>query len=83
MESTMFSQSLIQDSDNMLSLFRDEVMINDNEMMIGVLKNREGTLGKVVINWDFNTMNFKSIYSEKEGGEDKDNAEESAVLGIE
>ena len=83
LEATMFSQSLIQDSDNVLSLFRDEVMINDNEMMIRILKNREGMLGKVVINWDFNTMNFKRIYSEKEGGEDKDNAEENAVLGIE
>ena len=62
--SIMYTQSIGQDSDNVLALFRDEVMINDKEMGIKVLKQREGVLGKVIINWDFDTMNFKSIYSE-------------------
>lgn len=51
-------------SDNILALFRDEIMINDSEMGIRVLKQREGVTGKAVINWDFNHMNFSSIYSE-------------------
>lgn len=63
--SIMYTQSIGQDSDNVLALFRDEIMINDREMGIKVLKQREGVLGKAVINWDFDHMNFKSIYSDK------------------
>jgi len=55
-------------SDNVLSLYRDEVMLNDREMGIKVLKQREGTLGKVIVNWDFDTMNFSDIYSEENSG---------------
>lgn len=68
--SIMYTQSIGQDSDNVLALFRDEIMLNDREMGIKVLKQREGVLGKVIINWDFDRMNFKSIYSEKDGGTD-------------
>ena len=64
--SIMYSQAIGQDSDNILALFRDEIMIQDKEMGIKVLKQREGSLGKVVNNWDFDTMNFKSIYSEED-----------------
>ena len=90
--SIMYTQAIGQDSDNVLALFRDEIMINDKEMGIRVLKQREGVLGKAIINWDFEHMNFKSIYSEKEGdpelvstvdgnyvGED---SSEGAILGI-
>ena len=45
-------------------------MINDNEMGIRVLKQREGVTGKAVINWDFNHMNFSSIYSESTANDD-------------
>lgn len=81
--SIMYTQSIGQDSDNVLALFRDEVMINDKEMGIKVLKQREGVLGKVIINWDFDRMNFKSIYSE--GSDSFDSEEESdndAVIGM-
>lgn len=63
-----YSQSIGQDSDNILALFRDDIMYNDREMGVKVLKQREGTLGKVIINWDFDKMNFKSIYSESSDG---------------
>lgn len=62
--SIMYTQSIGQDSDNVLALFRDEIMFNDKEMGIKVLKQREGVLGKVIISWDFDKMDFKSIYSE-------------------
>lgn len=62
--SIMYTQSIGQDSDNVLALFRDEVMLNDKEMGIRILKQREGTLGKVIINWDFDRMRFDSIYAE-------------------
>lgn len=69
--SIMYTQSIGQDSDNVLALFRDEVMINDREMGVKVLKQREGVLGKVIIQWDFDRMNFKSIYAES-GADDFD-----------
>ncbi len=72
-----YSQSIGMDSDNILALFRDEVMINDREMGIKVLKQREGTLGKVIISWDFDHMNFKSIYSESDGGDNSNDEEEN------
>lgn len=67
--SISYAQSLGQDSDNILALYRDETMINDREMAIKVLKQREGNLGKVVMNWDFNVMNFSEIYNEVEEDE--------------
>ena len=81
-----YSQAIGQDSDNVLALFRDEVMLNDREMGVKVLKQREGTLGKVMINWDFETMNFTSIYSETSDNtvteSEEDEADNSAILGI-
>ena len=81
-----YSQAIAQDSDNVLALFRDEVMIADNEMGIRVQKQREGTLGKVVINWNFKTMDFSSIYSETDSTpqEDFEDIEDNdAIIGME
>ena len=75
----MYTQAIGQDSDNVLALFRDEVMCNDREMGLKILKQREGTLGKILINWDFSTMNFTSIYSEDEQENDGPGDQ---VLGI-
>lgn len=76
--SIMYTQSIGQDSDNVLALFRDEVMINDREMGIKVLKQREGILGKVVISWDFDSMNFKSIYSESSDSDSSGSSDEDS-----
>lgn len=70
--SIMYTQAIGQDSDNVLALYRDEVMINDREMGLKVLKQREGTLGKMTLNWDFDCMNFSEIYMEQS----EDNAED-------
>lgn len=64
LENIGFSKAIGHDSDVVMSLFRDEEMIEDKEMKVKVLKQREGTLGNVLLNWDFSTMNFSSIYSE-------------------
>ena len=80
--SIMYTQSVGQDSDTILALFRDEIMINDKEMGIKVLKQREGVLGKVFINWDFDKMNFKGIYSETSDNNISDDIDDSKVLGI-
>ena len=71
-----YSQAIGQDSDNILALFRDEVMINDNEMGVRVLKQREGVLGKAIINWNFHKMNFKSIYAESSATDFENNGDE-------
>lgn len=82
--SIMYTQSIGQDSDNVLALFRDEIMFNDKEMGIKVLKQREGVLGKVIISWDFDKMDFKSIYSEGSDNNSAENAsdEDSKVIDM-
>lgn len=79
-----YSQAIGQDSDVILALFRDEIMINDKEMGIKVLKNREGLSGKTIINWDFSTMNFKSIYSEEVENNDGENSydRDDSIIGV-
>ena len=41
-----------------------------------VLKQREGTLGKVFTSWDFDEMNFDCIYTEGSSDEDEEKVEE-------
>lgn len=74
--SIMYTQAIGQDSDNVLALYRDTTMISDREMGVKVLKQREGTLGKMMLNWNFDVMDFSEIYMEKEdydGGDIHDN----------
>ncbi len=81
-----YAQSIGQDSDNIMALYRDDVMLNDDEMGIRMLKQREGLLGKAVINWDFKNMDFKSIYSEAENGnsldDDAGDEEQDGVFSV-
>lgn len=62
--SIMYTQAIGQDSDDVWALFRDAVMINDKEMSLKILKQREGMLGKILLNWDFDTMDFSEIYAD-------------------
>ena len=39
-------------------------MIEDKEAKVKLLKHREGSLGSLMMTWDFKTMNFQEIYSE-------------------
>lgn len=80
LENIGFSKAIGHDSDVVLGLLRDEEMIEDKEMKVKVLKQREGTLGNVVLNWDFSTMNFSTLYSE--GGNEKDNSTDSEDRGL-
>jgi replicative DNA helicase len=88
LESIMYTQAIAQDSDNVLALYRDELMINDREMCIKILKQREGTLGKCFITWDFKKMSFQDIYMESAssdfGNTESDEEEDSDnTIGIE
>ena len=62
--SIMYTQAIGQDSDDILALYRDEVMLSDKEMCLKVLKQREGVTGKVMMNWNFDVMDFSEIYAE-------------------
>lgn len=66
LENIGFSRAIGHDSDVVLALFRDEEMIEDREMKLKVLKQREGILGSVMLNWDFSTMDFSTIYSDQD-----------------
>lgn len=68
--SIMYTQAIGQDSDDVWALFRDEVMINDREMALKILKQREGTLGKILLNWNFDVMDFSEIYADTQEPED-------------
>ena len=80
--SIMYTQAIGQDSDCILALYRDEVMMADREMCVKVLKQREGVTGKVTMNWDFSTMNFDEIYSDAKVEEGVDE-EVNNVIGVE
>lgn len=78
-----YSQSIGQDSDTIMTLYRDEVMLADGEMGLKLLKQREGQLGKVMMNWKFKTMNFGSIYSETDGGSfENEEKEDENIIGV-
>ena len=77
-----FSKAIGQDSDVVLALSQDEDMRETREMDIKVLKQREGILGKVTLNWDFSSMNFDPICSTVEGGNHTDYSQQQGVLGI-
>ena len=62
--SIMYTQAIGQDSDDIIALYRDEVMLSDKEMCLKVLKQREGVTGKVMMNWNFDVMDFSEIYAE-------------------
>lgn len=60
-------------SDVVLALFQDQQMREDKEMKIKVLKQREGKLGYVMMEWDLERMRFKPIYSSNESGDEESN----------
>ena len=78
-----FARAITHESDVVMTLERDEEMIEDNEAKITLNKQREGTLGSVMLNWDFSTMNFGGIYCSNSDREDitEDDIDEN-ILGI-
>jgi replicative DNA helicase len=68
LDSIMYTQAIGQDADAVYAIFRDDIMKEDSEMCIKALKQREGSLGKLVMGWDFERMDFSDIYLEGSGG---------------
>ena len=48
----------VHNSDNVLALFRDKELREANMMMFSTLKVREGVPVEMIVNWDFQTMDF-------------------------
>ena len=83
--SIMYTQAIGQDSDDILALYRDESMLSDREMCIKVLKQREGVTGKIMMNWNFDTMDFSEIYAETDDTnftDDGQPVEVNNVIGV-
>ena len=80
LDSIMYTQAIGQDSDDVWALFRDAIMINDKEMSLKVLKQREGILGKILLNWNFDVMDFSEIYADTSNNfeDDEDENEKSS-----
>lgn len=77
-----FASAIGQDSDVVLGLVRDEEMIEDREAKVKVLKQREGVLANIMLNWDFSTMNFGDIYSEVEEPTTSDDDADRGLVDI-
>lgn len=79
-----FARSITHESDVVLALERDEEMLEENEAKIKILKQREGTLGNVHINWDFKRMHFEGIFSTNENGEplDREGVDKPPIMKI-
>lgn len=66
LSSINFAKAIAQDCDVIAVLEQDSQQKNDKEADIRFLKLREGdNLTKIFINWNFNTMEYNSIYKEK------------------
>lgn len=82
--SLSFAKALSNECDVLAVLEQDEQQRNDKEADIRFLKLREGdTLNKIHINWNFNTMEYNSIYKEKAfEGNDESIKEAKGVISI-
>jgi len=56
-----FSDSIGQDADVVLGLFRTQDMRANNEMRVRMLKIREGEPKDFTLNWDLHRMNFEEL----------------------
>jgi replicative DNA helicase len=69
-ESIGHSDAIGQFSDIIIGMFQDENMRVSNQMMVSLLKNREGPPIELLSNWDLIRMDFSEIGVGAEAGED-------------
>lgn len=69
-----FASHIRADADVILGLEQDEEMREDKEIAIKPLKTREAeSNGRVLLNWDFNKMDYSTIYMEDDEGRRSEN----------
>jgi len=54
-----FGLSIVQDSDLVLGLYRNDEMKTNKQMQVKLLKNRDGMNTNTELYWDMNTMDFR------------------------
>jgi replicative DNA helicase len=59
LDNVAFGMSIIQDSDLVLGLYRNEDMKDNKQMQVKMLKNRDGMTLNTELYWDMNTMDFR------------------------
>ena len=59
LENVAFGMSIIQDSDMVLGLKRSEEMIEEKQMQVKLLKNRDGMTTNTELYWDMERMDFR------------------------
>jgi replicative DNA helicase len=64
LDNVAFGMSIIQDSDMVLGLYRNDEMRENKQMTVKLLKNRDGMTQNTDLYWDMNTMDFRP-WSEK------------------
>lgn len=69
-----------QDSDNVLALFRDKELREANMMMFSTLKVREGVPVEMIVNWDFQSMDFTVAEDTGSVGDLDDDDEDGGLL---
>lgn len=66
LKSTSFAKATNHESDVVLALEQDSQMKNDKEIKVKPLKVREGKTNQyIVLNWDFDSMKYGSIYTKE------------------
>lgn len=84
LKSINFAKAIAQDCDVFGVLEQDEQQRRDREADVRYLKLRDGdTLSTVHLNWNFNTMEYNSIYTEKNEEREKPDIEEKGIISIE
>lgn len=84
LKSINFAKAIAQDCDVFGVLEQDEQQRRDREADIRYLKLRDGDmLSTVHLNWNFSTMEYNSIYTERADEKEKLDLEEKGIITLE
>jgi replicative DNA helicase len=76
LQTISFAKAISNDSDVVIALEQDDQMKHDREIKLKFLKIREGSIpGAIVMNWDFDKMDYSTIYIERFDGSALDEEE--------
>lgn len=83
LKSAQFAKAIAQDCDVFVVLEQDMQMKYDREMKMKPLKLREGNLlTSVMLNWDFDEMDYSSLYSHEEKPDEEVRSSSDNVIDL-
>lgn len=83
LKSAQFAKAIAQDCDVFVVLEQDAQMKYDREMKMRPLKLREGSLlSSVMLNWDFDEMDYSSLYSHEESPDEEVKSSSDNVIDL-